>query len=326
MAAQKSIYLSSTKFHGVVPRSFSADVLKARKTQNLPAVKAPFSVAASSSWNFKRRPLFKGLVGTFIGSLLLAKSPGSALAARYYGPTKNEVAEVLKNPGWPEEWPFKEDAFKRYDESPDSDFYSSPRFVTHIDDPAIAALTRWYAQNFPKSNTPGTAILDVCSSWISHFPKGYKQERIVGLGMNEPELKRNPVLTEYTVKDLNVDPTLPYEDGTFDVVVNAVSVDYLARPLEVFKEMNRVLKEGGLCAMSFSNRCFPTKVISLWAQTGDLDHIYIVGSYFHYAGGFEPPQVGYIMVGDNTVGNNIIGYDTVAYDIVGNSIVDSTAL
>jgi len=42
---------------------------------------------------------------------------------------------------------------------------------------------------------------------------------------------------------------------------------------------------------SFSNRCFWTKAISIWTSTGDADHIMIVGSYFHYAGGFEPPQV-----------------------------------
>lgn len=42
---------------------------------------------------------------------------------------------------------------------------------------------------------------------------------------------------------------------------------------------------------SFSNRCFWTKAISIWTSTGDADHVMIVGSYFHYAGGFEPPQV-----------------------------------
>ena len=35
--------------------------------------------------------------------------------------------------------------------------------------------------------------------------------------MNEDELKRNKVLTDYTVKDLNEDPYLPYDDATFDV-------------------------------------------------------------------------------------------------------------
>lgn len=47
------------------------------------------------------------------------------------------------------------------------------------------------------------------------------------------ELARNPILTEYVVRDLNVDPKLPYESDSFDVITNAVSVDYLARPIEV---------------------------------------------------------------------------------------------
>lgn len=55
------------------------------------------------------------------------------------------------------------------------------------------------------------------------------------------------------------DARLPYEDNSFDVVTNAVSVDYLTRPLEMFREMHRVLKPGGQAIMSFSNRCFPTK-------------------------------------------------------------------
>jgi SAM-dependent methyltransferase len=93
----------------------------------------------------------------------------------------------------------------------------------------------------------------------SHYPKGYTASRISGLGMNEAELARNSVLTDYELKDLNTDPTLPYEDNTFDVITNAVSVDYLNKPREVFKEMHRVLKPGGTAMMSFSNRCFPTK-------------------------------------------------------------------
>jgi ubiquinone/menaquinone biosynthesis C-methylase UbiE len=50
--------------------------------------------------------------------------------------------------------------------------------------------------------------------------------------MNADELKRNPVLTEHVVKDLNADPRLPYEDNAFDVITNTVSVDYLTRPKE----------------------------------------------------------------------------------------------
>lgn len=196
--------------------------------------------------------------------------------------------EVLANPEFPEVWPYTPEAFQRFDESSDSSFYNEPRFVTHIDDMAIKALTEFYEESFPASGS-GAALLDMCSSWISHYPKGYQANRISGTGMNEDELKRNSILTDYDVRDLNEEPVLPYPDNTFDVVTNAVSIDYLVKPLEIMREVHRVLKPGGLAIMSFSNRCFPTKAVSVWTATGDLDHVYIVGSYFHYAGGFEPP-------------------------------------
>lgn len=50
--------------------------------------------------------------------------------------------------------------------SPDSLFYEAPRFVTHIDDLAIVALTKYYSKVFPPTNTPGVSILDMCSSWV----------------------------------------------------------------------------------------------------------------------------------------------------------------
>lgn len=77
-----------------------------------------------------------------------------------------------------------------------------------------------------------------------------------------------------------MDPTLPFCDESFDVVTCVVSVDYLIKPLEVFAEISRVLKPGGICIMSMSNRCFPTKAISIWLETGDAGHVFIV-----YVGG-----------------------------------------
>lgn len=60
--------------------------------------------------------------------------------------------------------------------------------------------------------------------------------------MNAEELSSNPILSEYVVKDLNEDPSIPFPDNHFDCITNTVSVDYLSRPLEVFREMHRVLK------------------------------------------------------------------------------------
>lgn len=57
--------------------------------------------------------------------------------------------------------------------------------------------------------------------------------------MNEEELKTNKEVNEYVVHDLNLEPALPFPDNTFDIVTNAVSVDYLNKPLEVFQEIHR---------------------------------------------------------------------------------------
>ncbi|OEL38084.1 hypothetical protein BAE44_0000897 [Dichanthelium oligosanthes] len=246
------------------------------------------------------RRVFLGLGATVIDQVTRMASGGTSSRSFVAGARPRQgvspVEQILKNVEWLDEFPFKAEDFSRFDESSDTLFYSVPRFVTHIDDQAIQALTEYYSEVLPPSNTPGVAILDMCSSWVSHYPPGYKQEKIVGMGMNEDELKKNSVLTEYVVQDLNVNPKLPFEDNTFDVITNVVSVDYLTKPIDVFKEMRRILKPAGLAIMSsnfgysFSNRCFWTKAISIWTSTGDADHAWIVGAYFHYAGGFEPPQ------------------------------------
>lgn len=39
---------------------------------------------------------------------------------------------------------------------------------------------RFYAQVFPTSGTEDISMLDMCSSWVSHYPPGYKAGRMVG--------------------------------------------------------------------------------------------------------------------------------------------------
>jgi hypothetical protein len=90
--------------------------------------------------------------------------------------------QVLESPNWPENFPFRDEMFSCYDESSDSLFYDSPRFVTHIDDNAIRALQGHYAATFPTdpSERAQTAVLDMCSSWISHYPEGFSAGRVAG--------------------------------------------------------------------------------------------------------------------------------------------------
>ena len=195
-----------------------------------------------------------------------------------------KIEDVLKDPQWPEKWPFYPEDFKRQDESDDTNFYETPRLVYHIDDSAVTALTKYYAQTF----TPGASVLDICSSWVSHFPNDVKLSNRVGLGMNKNELKQNKQLDDFVVQNLNENPIFPFPKNSFDFVTCVVSIDYLTRPLEIFSEINRVLKPGGTAIISQSNRCFPTKAINIWLNTNDLQHIFIVGAFFHYAGNFFP--------------------------------------
>lgn len=200
--------------------------------------------------------------------------------------TQKMAEKVLANPQWPPEWPYTAQDLARMDDSTDSIFYETPRLVTHIADSTIAGITDYYSSIF----ADGDDVLDICSSWISHYPQDWEGGKVVGLGMNEYELTQNKVLSSFDVKDLNEDPTLPYDDDSFDKVTCVVSVDYLTRPLEVFSEIGRVLRPGGMCLISISNRCFPTKAWNLWLRTNDLEHVFITGSFFHYSGMFDPPS------------------------------------
>ncbi len=128
--------------------------------------------------------------------------------------------------------------FDRSDDSPDDRFYGPERLVTHIDDVAIAAVGALYRELGLTGD-----VLDLMSSWISHFLD--RPRRLTVLGMNGRELAANPMADERIVADLNTQPVLGFEDQSFDAAVCCVSVDYLVRPLELFDEAARVLRPGG---------------------------------------------------------------------------------
>jgi ubiquinone/menaquinone biosynthesis C-methylase UbiE len=109
--------------------------------------------------------------------------------------------------------------------------------------------------------------------------------------MNALELAKNSRLTEHVVQDLNQQPELPYDTASFDAVINAVSIQYLTRPVEVFRSCARVLRPGGLHVVALSHRCFPTKAIRAWHVLPALQRLAVVRTYFTNAGGCDAPTV-----------------------------------
>lgn len=134
------------------------------------------------------------------------------------------------------------------------------------------------------------------------------------------------------VRDLNKDPGgWACADGAFDAVLMTASVQYMQRPEEVWAEMARVLKPGGVAIISFSNRMFyekvsdrssgsnahaggsmrypaevgrqtrlastphtpytPRQAIAAWRDSSDYAHCTLVKSYFLANDAFQDPEL-----------------------------------
>jgi hypothetical protein len=213
---------------------------------------------------------------------------------------------MTANQDWPvkqytprrQSWPYNPSDFTRQDSSSDASFYSAPRFVTHIDDAAIASLREYYDKTLPKKGR----ILDFCSSWISHYPKSIEEAtssgelKVIGLGMNQAELNANKILNGgRLLVDLNEKPDIASalikenavgseESDRLDASTNVVSTDYLTQPVEVLKSLREVTKTGGTVHLTISNRCFPTKAISRWLRVSEEERVLMVGDFLHFAG------------------------------------------
>ncbi|MFW6005490.1 MAG: hypothetical protein ACOCPN_03330, partial [Desulfonatronovibrionaceae bacterium] len=139
--------------------------------------------------------------------------------------------EILNTgPGMQARWrdkptDFPGPGFARADETLDTEFYSTPRMINHIDSQARAFLTEEYRQAL----SPGMKVLDLMSGVNSHLPDDMDLQT-TGLGLNQEELEANPQLDSHIIHDLNLEPELPFEDAAFDAVICSLSVEYLTSP------------------------------------------------------------------------------------------------
>lgn len=179
----------------------------------------------------------------------------------------------------------KPEHFEREDETNDGVFYETPRLVTHLDTLAIDALSTYLTSIL----FHGQDVLDLMSSCVSHLPEDVAYGSVMGLGMNGVELDENIQLTDYCIHNLNTHPELPFEDEQFDVCLISLSVQYLTKPAEVFTDISRVLRPGGKCVVSFSNRLFPSKAVAIWLALGDVDRARLVALYYGLSNAFEEP-------------------------------------
>jgi SAM-dependent methyltransferase len=183
---------------------------------------------------------------------------------------------------------YPNDAFSRLDETDDKTFYARDRFVSHLDSLALSTIEKVIGGLIVEEKP---VILDLMAGWDSHIPNKLNPGKVIGLGLNENELKENGALSDYVIHDLNEDPKLPFRNNTFDAVINTVSVDYMTKPIDVFRDVGRILKPGGLFLVVFSNRMFPQKAVKIWKESGEEERVLLVEGFFRETGFFEKPTL-----------------------------------
>jgi SAM-dependent methyltransferase len=99
---------------------------------------------------------------------------------------------------------------------------------------------------------PGIAVLDAGAGRGIMYPYDYQRNvaRMAGAD-TDPAIGENANLTDAVVADL---AHLPYGAAEFDLVFSKYVFEHLDRPLDVMRELRRVLKPGGRLLIHTPNR------------------------------------------------------------------------
>ncbi len=93
---------------------------------------------------------------------------------------------------------------------------------------------------------------------------------------------------------------LPFDDGSLDAVLVTLEVGNLRHPLEVFRDVARVLRPRGLVAVSFGPADHDAAYTRLWALGDDHEHLMLAEAFIELArAGFTPPTLLTLFAGDH---------------------------
>ena len=172
------------------------------------------------------------------------------------------------------------------DETDDTEFYSTPKFVYHLDSNFRNNLSALYKKEIKKNSS----ILDLMSSWDSYLPKNIKYKKVIGHGLNKEELDKNEALNNYWVQNFNTNQKIPLENETIDYCLMVAAWQYLQFPEKIAEEIARILNKNGKFIISFSNRAFWHKAPNIWTYSSENERIIYVRNIL-VANGFSEPNV-----------------------------------
>ena len=170
------------------------------------------------------------------------------------------------------------------DESDDSLFYSSPKFVYHLDSNFRKNLSELYEKEIENNSS----VLDLMSSWDSYLPKNIKYKKVIGHGLNKEELEKNKAFEDYWIQNFNINQMIPLDNETIDFCLMVAAWQYLQYPEKIAKEIARILNPKGKFIIAFSNRAFWHKAPNIWTYSNEIERIDYVRNILVRNGFYEP--------------------------------------
>ena len=175
---------------------------------------------------------------------------------------------------------------KKLDESNDSEFYSDPKFVYHLDANFRNYLSSIYKNEIAEYST----VLDLMSSWDSYLPEEKKYKKVIGHGLNKQELKRNKVFDNYWVQNFNLNQDIPLDNESVDYCLMVAAWQYLQYPENLTNEIARTLTNQGKFIIAFSNRAFWHKAPNIWTTSTEEGRVKYVRKVL-ITNGFNEPKI-----------------------------------
>ena len=172
------------------------------------------------------------------------------------------------------------------DESNDKEFYSTPKFVYHLDTNFRNNLSAVYKEEIQNNST----VLDLMSSWDSYLPKDIKYKKVIGHGLNEEELKKNKAFDNFWIQNFNTSQAIPLDNKSIDYCLMVAAWQYLQYPEKITEEIARILTDEGKFIISFSNRAFWHKAPNIWTYSNEEERIDYVKKILT-SNGFCKPRV-----------------------------------
>ncbi len=172
------------------------------------------------------------------------------------------------------------------DETDDAEFYSTPKFVYHLD----ANFRKNLSLLYEKEIQTNSSVVDLMSSWDSYLPKNIKYKKVIGHGLNKEELNRNRAFDNYWIQNFNENQKIPLENNSIDYCLMVAAWQYLQYPEKIAEEISRVLNKKGKFIISFSNRAFWHKAPNIWTYSSENERIIYVRNVL-LANGFSETRV-----------------------------------